>query len=43
MMFLTKQVLSKSLAIIQKPIDAKPEVQVSITLPKNCITAALRL
>lgn len=43
MMVSTEQAFSKSLAIIQKPIGAKPEVQVSIRLPKNCITASLRL
>lgn len=41
-MFSTKQAFSKSLAIIKKPIDAKPEVQVS-TLTKNCMTASLCL
>lgn len=39
MAFATKQAFLKPLAIIQKLIVAKPEVQVSITLSKTCISA----
>lgn len=39
MAFATKQAFLKPLAIIQKIIVAKPEVQVSIPLPKTCISA----